>query len=57
MLTIDPRLQRERIIRARLEALMDKYTRPEWRKRNPDQYRDHPDFIEYRQLLKEFWTI
>jgi hypothetical protein len=45
---------RERI-KARIEYLMARYTRPEWKHRNPDQFVNHPDFIEYRQLLREIW--
>ena len=46
---------REHEIRRRLEWLMEKYTRPEWKHRNPDDYVNHPDFVEYRRLLKELW--
>lgn len=50
-----PKDTRREKIRARLEYLMNRYTSPEWKKRNPDQYVNHPDFIEYRQLLRELW--
>jgi hypothetical protein len=46
---------REYEIRRRLEYLLEKYSAPEWRRRNPDDYVNHPDFVEYRKLLKELW--
>jgi hypothetical protein len=48
----DPEKERKR---ARLEQLLDIYTRPEWKHRNPDKYVNHPDFVEYRKLLRELW--
>jgi len=51
-----PKNKHKEQIRERLEYLLNKYSTVEWRRRNPDYYVNTPEFIEYRQLLKELWA-